>query len=75
MFGKLLLAFTALPPCLFRFLPLLIKDIILAGGSQGYPLSPTHMDLRDTEIATSTEATRDYFHHQNIPVDRSRSVW
>lgn len=53
----------------------LLQDIILAGGSQGYPLSPAHTDFRDTEIATSAEATLDYFYRQNVPVDPSRSVW
>lgn len=53
----------------------LLQDIILAGGSQGYPLSPTHTDLRDTKIATSAEATLGYFHRQNVPADPSRSVW
>ena len=59
--------------CLFlcRF----FKDLILAEGSEGYPLSPAHTDLRDTETAASMEAELENFHRQNIPVDLSRSVW
>ena len=51
------------------------KDIILAGGSEGYPVHPTHADLRDTELATSMEAKLDGFHRTSMLVDLSRSVW
>lgn len=51
------------------------KDIILAGGSEGYPVRPTHADLRDTEIATSMEANLDEFRRMSVLVDLTRSVW
>lgn len=52
-----------------------LKDIILAGGSEGYPVSPVHTDLRDTEIATSTEAELGGFYRTSMLVDLTRSVW
>eukprot|EP00752_Nemacystus_decipiens_P005739 g5192.t2 len=47
----------------------------LDGGGQGYPLTPAHTDLRDTEIAASPEAYLEDFGRQSFPVDLSRSVW
>ncbi|CAM9739313.1 unnamed protein product [Scytosiphon promiscuus] len=51
------------------------QDFILDGGGEGYPVSPAHTDLRDTEIAGSAEANLVEFDRQNVPVDLSRSVY
>ncbi|CAM9310217.1 unnamed protein product [Ectocarpus sp. 13 AM-2016] len=51
------------------------EDLILAGGGEGYPLSPAHTDLRDIEITESSEANLVGFSRQDVPVDLSRSVW
>ncbi|CAM9411464.1 unnamed protein product, partial [Hapterophycus canaliculatus] len=51
------------------------QDFILDGGGTGYPVSPAHTDLRDTEIAESAEANLVEFERQNVLVDLSRSVW
>ncbi|CAM9681371.1 unnamed protein product, partial [Ectocarpus fasciculatus] len=51
------------------------EDLILAGGGEGYPLSPAHTDLRDIEITTSAEANLVGFSRQDVLVDLSRSVW
>eukprot|EP00752_Nemacystus_decipiens_P005742 g5195.t1 len=51
------------------------EDFVLDGGGTGYPLSPAHTDLRDTEITASPEANLQGFYRQNSPVDLSRSVW
>ncbi|CAM9134200.1 unnamed protein product [Ectocarpus sp. 6 AP-2014] len=51
------------------------EDLVLAGGDEGYPLTPAHTDLRDTEIATSAEANLQNFTRMNFEVDLSRSTW
>lgn len=51
------------------------QDLDLDGGGEGYPLTPAHTDLRDTEITESTEANLVDFDRLESPVDLSRSVW
>lgn len=51
------------------------QNLVLDSGAEGYPLSPAHVDLRDTEITSSSEATLVDFYRQNVPVDLGRSVW
>eukprot|EP00903_Cladosiphon_okamuranus_P009939 g9434.t2 len=51
------------------------EDFVLDGDGEGYPLSPAHTDLRDTEITTSAESTLEDYGRQSFPVDLSRSVW
>ncbi|CAB1112540.1 unnamed protein product [Ectocarpus sp. CCAP 1310/34] len=51
------------------------EDLVLAGGEEGYPLSPAHTDLRDIEITESSEANLVGFSRQDVLVDLSRSVW
>lgn len=52
------------------------QDFVLDGGGTGYPLTPAHADLRDTEItAAGSGSNLQEFYRQNIDVDLSRSVW
>lgn len=51
------------------------QGFILDGGGTGYPVSPAHTDLRDTEITNSLEASLEEFVRQNEPVDLTRSVY
>lgn len=53
--------------------PLLWQDLTLADGTQGYPLSTNHVDLRDTEITQSGNLGS--FARRENPVDVTRSVW
>eukprot|EP00903_Cladosiphon_okamuranus_P009934 g9430.t1 len=50
------------------------EDFVLDGRGTGYPLTPAHVDLRDTEI-TAASSNLQEFYRQNIDVDLSRSVW
>jgi len=51
--------------------------LTLDNGTLGYPLSPAHTDLRDTEITASAENNLTDFSDrgQSFEVDLTRSVW
>lgn len=52
-----------------------VQNFVLDGNGEGYPLTPAHTDLRDTEITASPESNLEEYDRQSFSVDLSRSVW